>query len=121
MKRAPIKLAPLGLFGEQLSFLPPVPFSPVWPKRGTLAELCLRMLMAGKLIDHPGFERDTKSWRLGAVIFSLRSVGWSVESLRVPAPTEIMPNRTIAIYKLDEKEMALALAAQNSGRENGKA
>ncbi len=79
------------------------------------------MLMAGKLIDHPDFERDTKSWRLGAVIFSLRSLGWPVVSLRVPAPTDDMPNRTIVMYRLDEKKIALALAAQDSERQNGQA
>ena len=33
-----------GVNGEQLSFLPPPPFSPTWPTRGTLADKALGML-----------------------------------------------------------------------------
>jgi hypothetical protein len=121
MKIAPINLPPPGLFGEQLSFLPPVPFSPVWPKRRTLAERCLGMLMDGKLIDHPDFERVTQSWRLGAVIFTLRTLGWPVESLTIPAPTEDLPNRKIAIYRLDAIYIAQALATYNLETGDGQA
>jgi len=60
---------------EQLSFLPPPPFNPQWPTRGTLADRALKMLMDGRMIDHPDFENDTQSWRLGAVVFTLRTLG----------------------------------------------
>ena len=32
-----------GAAGEQLSFLPPAPFAPTWPQRGTLADRALGM------------------------------------------------------------------------------
>lgn len=99
-----------GVSGEQLSFLPPPPFCPTWPKRGTLADRALGMLMDGRLIDHPEFEDVTQSWRLGAVIFTLRALGWPVETIEVPSPTEHSPDRVIALYRLDGKYTAQALA-----------
>ena len=99
-----------GAHGEQLSFLPPPPFCPTWPQRGTLADKALGMLMDGRLIDHPDFENSTQSWRLGAVIFTLRTLGWPVETIEVPSPTEHSPDRIIALYRLDPKYTAQALA-----------
>ncbi|WP_347255869.1 hypothetical protein [Brachymonas denitrificans] len=101
--------------GEQLSFLPPPPFCPTWPKRGTLADRALGMLMDGKLIDHPEFLERTQSWRLGAVIFTLRCLGWPIETIDVPSPTEDCPDRVIALYRLDGKYTAQALAQMNGG------
>lgn len=101
--------------GEQLSFLPPPPFCPTWPKRGTLADRALGMLMDGKLIDHPEFLERTQSWRLGAVIFALRCLGWPIETIEVPSPTEQSPDRVIALYRLDGKYTAQALAQMNGG------
>ena len=95
---------------EQLSFLPPPPFCPTWPSRGTLADKALGMLMDGRLIDHPEFEDVTQSWRLGAVIFKLRVLGWPVETIEIPSPTEHKPDRVIALYRLDGKYTAQALA-----------
>ena len=95
---------------EQLSLLPPLPFCPTWPKRGTLADRALCMLMDGRLIDHPDFENSTQSWRLGAVIFTLRALGWPVETIEVPSPTEHSPDRIIALYRLDGKYTAQARA-----------
>lgn len=106
---------PTGSAGEQLSFLPPPPFAPTWPKRGTLADRALGMLMDGRLIDHPDFEGSTQSWRLGAVIFTLRSLGWPVETIEVPSPTEDAPHRVIALYRLDAKYTAQALALNGGG------
>ena len=103
-----------GAAGEQLSFLPPAPFAPTWPQRGTLADRALGMLMDGRLIDHPDFQDVTQSWRLGAVIFTLRALGWPVETIEVPSPTEHSPDRVIALYRLDGKYTAQALA-QNGG------
>jgi hypothetical protein len=104
--------------GEQLSFLPPPPFNPTWPMRGTLADKALGMMMDGRMIDHPDFENTTQSWRLGAVIFSLRTLGWPIETIDVPSPTVDMPSRTIALYHLPAKFMATALAL-SSGGNNG--
>ena len=105
---APSKVA--GAFGEQLSILPSPPFCPTWPTRGTLADRALGMLMDGRLIDHPDFENSTQSWRLGAVIFTLRTLGWPVETIEVPSPTAHSPDRVIALYRLDGKFTAQALA-----------
>jgi hypothetical protein len=96
--------------GEQLSFLPPPPFCPTWPTRNTLADCALGELMNGKMIDHHDFEDGTQSWRLGAVIFNLRTLGWPVETIKIPAPTEQSPNRFVALYHLPSKYTALALA-----------
>ena len=68
------------------------------------------MLMDGRLIDHPDFQDVTQSWRLGAVIFTLRALGWPVETIEVPSPTELSPDRVIALYRLDGKFTAQALA-----------
>ena len=96
--------------GEQLSFLPPPPFCPIWPTKNTLADVALRMLMDGRLIDHNDFIDHTRSWRLGAVIFTLRTLGWPVETIEIPSPTEQSPDRVIALYRLDAKYTAQALA-----------
>lgn len=99
-----------GVSGEQLSFLPPPPFCPSWPTKNTLADVALGMLMDGKLIDHNDFIDHTRSWRLGAVIFTLRALGWPVETIEIPSPTEQCPDRVIALYRLDAKYTAQALA-----------
>lgn len=99
--------------GEQLSFLPPQPFSPAWPTKNTLADVALGMFMDGRMIDHPDFENSTQSWRLGAVVFTLRTLGWPIETIEIPSPTEHSPDRVIALYKLDGKYTAQALALHN--------
>jgi hypothetical protein len=98
------------LTGEQLSLLPPAPFSPTWPPRGTLADKALGMFMDGAMLDHPDFESRTQSWRLGAVVFTLRALGWPIETIEIPSPTDQCPDRVIALYRLDAKYTAQALA-----------
>lgn len=110
MKKAPTSDQATGASGEQLSFLPPPPFCPTWPTKNTLADKALGMLMDGRMIDHPDFEDSTQSWRLGAVVFTLRTLGWPVETIDIPSPTEHYPERVIALYKLDPKYTAQALA-----------
>ena len=115
MKKTPHRTNDTGAYGEQLSFLPPPPFCPTWPTKGTLADKALGMMMDGRMIDHPEFENSTRSWRLGAVIFTLRTLGWPIESIDVPSPTEDNPARIIAVYHLPGKYIAQALAALNGG------
>ena len=86
--------------------------------RGTLADKALGMMMDGRMIDHPDFENTTQSWRLGAVIFSLRTLGWPIETIGVPSPTFAMPSRTIALYHLPQRFIAMALAF-SSGSHHG--
>ena len=77
------------------------------------------MFMNGDMLDHPDFESSTQSWRLGAVVFTLRALGWPIETIEIPSPTEQCPDRVIALYHLDAKFTAQALAmngrATNAG------
>lgn len=96
--------------GEQLSFLPPAPFCPAWPTKHTLEDKALALLMAGRLLDHPEFEGDCGSWRLAAVVFNLRALGWPIDTIPTPSPTDKRPGRTVALYHLPAKYIAQALA-----------
>ncbi len=71
------------------------------------------MLMNGQMINHPEFENSTQSWRLGAVIFTLRTLGWPIETIDIPSPTEETPDRMIALYRLDAQYTAMALAVMD--------
>lgn len=99
----------------QYSFIPRPEFAPTWPTKGTLQDKALALLMDGNEIDHPEFEDITGSWRLGALIFQLRWLGWPIETLDIPSPTRDIPDRIIALYRLDGRFIAEALAMQNSG------
>ena len=79
MKKAPRVSQAHGASAEQLTLLPPPPFSPSWPKRGSLPDRALKALMDGRLIDHEDFIESASSWRLAAAIFTLRTLGWPVE------------------------------------------
>jgi hypothetical protein len=96
--------------GEQLSFLPPAPFCPAWPTKHTLEDKALALLMAGRLLDHPAFQGDCGSWRLAAVIFNLRALGWPIDTMTKPSPSDTCPGRTVALYRLPAKYIAQALA-----------
>lgn len=96
----------------QLSFLPPPPFNPTWPTKHTLADKALALLLAGRAIDHPEFEGDCGSWRLAAVVFDLRALGWPIETVTTPEPTQARPGRTVALYHLPSKYAAQALAVR---------
>lgn len=76
------------------------------------------MIMNGHMIDHPDFQNSTRSWRLGEVIFTLRTLGWPIESIDVPCSTEDNPSHIIAIYRLPGKYIAQALAVMNGGVTN---
>lgn len=108
-----------GVFGEQLSFLPPLPFYPTWPTKKNLADRALGMLMNGRMIDHPDFESSTQSWRLGAVVFTLRTLGWPIETIEITSPTEQSPDRVIALYHLPGKYVVQALAMNGSAANVG--
>lgn len=100
----------IAINSEQLSLLPPPPFCPDWPKKHTLEDRALALLMAGRVLDHPAFEGDCGSWRLAAVVFNLRALGWPIETMPTPSPTEKSPSRTVALYHLPSKYIAQALA-----------
>lgn len=96
----------------QITFLPTPIFSPTWPTKNKLAHTALTLLLDGRLIDHPLFEDATGSWRLGAVIFQLRELGWPIKTLLIPSPTESTPDRKIALYGLDSKYISLPVMSK---------
>ena len=115
MNEAPRHDQAHGASGEQLTFLDPPPFCPSWPKCNTLADRALRMFLDGRVFDHPDFIGACGSWRLAAVVFQLRALGWPVESFDIPSPSDEHPSRTIALYKLPPKCVAQALATMAGG------
>ena len=110
MRKAPHNLPAAGALGEQLTFIDPPEFCPAWPKRNSLADRALKMFLDGKVFDHPDFLDGSGSWRLAAVVFQLRTLGWPIDTLDIPAPSIEHPGRTIALYKLPAKYAAQALA-----------
>jgi hypothetical protein len=110
MRRGPATFQVDGAPGEQLTFIDAPPFCPTWPKPNTLADRALRMLLDGKVFDHPDFLDGCGSWRLAAVVFQLRALGWPIETVEIPSPSEEHPERMIALYRLAPKFVARALA-----------
>jgi hypothetical protein len=97
-----------GDAGGQLALLPEPPFSPIWPQSSTLAARLLDILLSGRTQTHPQFEALTFSWRLSAVVFELRELGWPVLAVDISAPTQACPDRIIAKYWLDPNIIAQA-------------
>lgn len=95
--------------GEQLTFLPPAPFSPLWPQENTLAIAALRLFLAGKKVDTPDFQKITHSWRLSAVVLTLRKLGWPIETIERRCPTAERPHRFIGVYLLPSRYIKDAL------------
>ena len=115
MKKAPCNLPAAGALVEQLTLIDPPPFCPAWPKRNTLADRALKLFLDGRVFDHPDFLEGAGSWRLAAVVFQLRMLGWPIDTIEVPSPSAEHPGRTIALYKLPAKYAALALAQMSGG------
>jgi hypothetical protein len=70
------------------------------------------MMMGGEAIEHRQFDARTGSWRLAAVIFKVKALGWKIDKIEVPSPTAERPGRVIAHYKLDPEHLAGALAVR---------
>jgi hypothetical protein len=49
------------------------------------------------------------------VVFQLRALGWPIDTIEVPSPTEEHQGRTIALYKLPARFAAEALAQLAGG------
>jgi hypothetical protein len=113
MKKAPYNLPAAGALGEQLTLIDPPPFCPAWPKRNTLADCALKLFLDGRVFNHPDFIDGAGSWRLAAVVFQLRTLGWPIDTIEVASPSEECPGRTIARYKLPAKYVAEALATMD--------
>jgi hypothetical protein len=97
---------------EQMSFLPEPDFNPIYPTPNTLPARCLAMMLNGQTFTHPEFEVITGSWRLSAVIFTLKGLGWLVESLELPAPSPECPTRFISRYYLPAKVIKAVLGGE---------
>lgn len=110
MKKAPNRADDCGALMEQMSLLEPVAFCPMWPTRGSLPDRALQIFLAGQAFDHPDFLEKYGSWRLAAVVHELRCLGWPIDTIDIPAPSEDQPGRTIALYKLPATYAAQALA-----------
>lgn len=98
---------------EQLTLFALPPMCPTWPQRGTLAERALALLLEGRNLDHPTFEAETGSWRLAAVVFELRELGWPVQTTEKLLPTPNCPTRHIATYCLSACSLAHLHSVQN--------
>ncbi len=88
---------------KQMSFLPEPDFNPIWPTPNTLPARCLSMMLAGQSLTHREFIDAFGSWRLAAVIFTLKELGWPIETVEIPAPLDDAPNRHICRYFLDQR------------------
>lgn len=96
---------------KQTSFLPDVEFNPIYPKSHTLPHRCLSMLLNGQSFTHPEFQAITGSWRLSAVIFTLKGLGWDIDSQDNAAPSKDCPSRVISRYFLSDKTIADVLGS----------
>ena len=88
---------------EQMTFLPAPEFNPIWPKQKTLPARCLSLMLAGRTLTHQDFIAAAGSWRLAAVVFTLRELGWPIEAHEIPAPTADCAGRYICEYYLNQK------------------
>lgn len=91
---------------NQLSFLPPLPFAPMWPKPTTVAGRVLAELLRGEWLDHMDVIDGCSSWRLAAYIDKLKKMGWPVMVFEKSAPSDNCPSRCIAIYSLSPEVIA---------------
>jgi len=97
--------------GEQMSFLPPMPFAPSMPPVGSAAETALHDLLARDWTQIDWLT-EGKGWRLSAAVKSLDYLGWQVQSNMVQHPG--WPN-AIARYSLSQKAKQAAALRQQGG------
>lgn len=91
---------------EQLSFLPPVPFCPLMPPRGSAAEQALFDLLERDLTT-PDWIAERKGWRLAAAVKELDYLGWEPKSILIQSAEWKNP---IARYSLPEKAKQAAFS-----------
>lgn len=101
--------------GEQLSFLPPPPFNPSWPTKGTRDDQALQLFLDGQTLDHEDFFAVAGSWRLSDAVLHLRDGGWPIASIAISEPSPKCPGREIARYHLPAKYAAEAMASKKGG------
>lgn len=71
------------------------------------------MMLNGQTFTHPEFELITGSWRLSAVIFTLKGLGWPIDSYDITAPSKDCPSRVISRYYLSDKVISEVLGGGN--------
>lgn len=99
----------------QMALFEPAAIAPTWPSPGTLAESALALLLDGRELDHPTFEAVTGSWRLAAVVFELRALGWPVQSHDEPRASVDGKRRNVARYSLSARTLANVFAVRGGG------
>jgi hypothetical protein len=100
----------MSVHPEQMALFAPLRMALTCPQPGTLADRALTRLLDGRSLDHPTFEAESGSWRLAAVVFELRALGWPIRAAEKPAPTPSCPSRRFAVYRLSERDLAELLA-----------
>lgn len=93
MRSAPAQTTNEGALGSAYS----TP-KPIQPPPNTLASHLLVLLKEGRALTSPDFQNLTGSWRLAAVVFTLKELNWPVQSVRIAAPSYSNPRREIALY-----------------------
>jgi hypothetical protein len=102
MKTPDSRQASSGVSGEQLPLFDSPSFSPMCPNPTSLCMQALTLLLKGRSLTHPEFERITSSWRLAACIAELRSLGWPIMTHDICSPFENQRNRTVAMYSMPQ-------------------
>ncbi len=71
------------------------------------------MMLNGQSFTYPEFEVITGSWRLSAIIFTLKGLGWPVDSHDIAAPSKDCPSRIISRYYLTDETIAKVFGGAN--------
>ena len=89
---------------EKPSALEPRPnFStPIQPARGTQADRLLTELRSGRVIDPLTAWMRLGIYRLSAIVFELRSAGWSIHTERRPVKNRFGEECRVGFYTLNE-------------------
>lgn len=111
MNKAPSTFQASGALGEQLSFLPPIAFSPTFPKENSLSFIALKAMTKAP-ISQIDWLKLNLGWRLAAIIKDLNYLGWQVSSER-----QSSNGKSIAIYSLSVRAKLL-LTQPSKGAEH---
>ena len=106
MKKAPTLSKASGADGEQLSFLPLPPFSPISPPSNSKAAHALADLSKGS-VTQLDWLKSGHGWRLSAAVKELGYLGWQPKSILVQVEGWLKP---IARYSLTQEAMQAARA-----------